>query len=359
MSAPFALFVPQHQGGGTGEFFRLLSLAQALRRRDADIRIEFLLPHQCKMRHLLPFPYLCNEMQDAQRQLFYDRELRRLRPTAAVFDKTCRGGTLRLCRRLGIRSACLSDEPGTCAKAFRADWLWQLDMHWHQRYLLDRSPFTPWQRALSRISSTHRLVFDACFTEEPPAADELPVAVARRLEAPFVLFVPGGGGYSLGDRPASTVFLDAAETVYRACGVETLTLTGTRFEQPAETPATLTLPEVSQAQLMALMRRALLVVTSGGGCLHQAMACATPTLAISVGGADQPARIAHYASKAWIRTAEPSAEGLVRATLPLLQDSGELRQMRERLAGLAVSNGIPLTAGSLIQDLRSSASGGA
>ncbi len=340
----FVLFVPQHQGGGTGEFFRLLTLATALRAADASLRIEFLMPRACRLLSLLPFPYTESDLPDEQRGAFQARELARLQPAVAVFDKTCRGSLLRRCRRLKIHSVCITDEPGTCGKTFRADWLWSLDEHWHQRYLLGRPAFNRWQRLLARISTTRRLVFDACQLEDTVAA--------AAPAAPYLLFVPGGGGYRIEGRPVIELYLEAAERVARASGLAVLAI-GTPVSETVtgSSPVTV-IPPQSQSQLIALMRRATLVVTGGGHLLNQTISVATPSVSMPLGGSDQGLRVDDFASRGWTVAARAEVEDIAGKTLQLLGDEAALQAMRQHLQQVEIVQAVPLMVASLLQRLR-------
>lgn len=338
----FVLFVPQHQGGGTGEFFRLLTIATALRAADATVRIEFLMPKACRLLPLLPFPRTESDLPDEQRAEFHARELGRLKPSIAVFDKTCRGSMLRLCRRLRVHSVCISDEPGTCGKTFRADWLWSLDEHWHQRYLLGRPAFSVWQRLLAGISSTRRLVFDTCQLED--------LAATVAPDVPYLLFVPGGGGYRIDGRPVAELYLEAAADVARASGIAVRVIAASADGVPGA-PQLTVIPAQPQAQLIALMRRATIVVTGGGHLLNQAISVAVPTVSMPLGGSDQVLRVEDFAGRGWTLAARAQAADIAERTLALLGDPAALEAMRERLRAITVVQGVPLMVASLLRRL--------
>lgn len=339
MSERFVLFVPQHQGGGTGEFYRLLALAEALHARDAAVRILFLMPRACPLRARLPFAFVESDLPESERAVFHAREIARLKPPIVVFDKTCRGSLLRHCRRHGAHAICISDEPGTLAKALRIDWLWQLPEHWHQRYLLDRPAFNRGQRLKAAIGSTRHLLFDVCHAEA--AAEDSAASTAT----PYVLFVPGGGGYAIDGRPVPAVFAEAADAVARASGARVLIVGGERTS--ADSPVEV-LPALPQAALMRLVQRATLVVTGGGHLLHQAMSLGVPTVTLPLGGSDQLDRIHRYAECGWTLEVPPLPSAIAPAALHLLADGDRRRQMRERLAVLGLRNGLPLMVEALV-----------
>lgn len=342
VKAPFLLFVPSYGNGGSGEFVRSVALAQAAQRRWPGARIEFLLPGGPGTRQDAPFPKICHDGPEDSKGAFDREHLQRLRPDVAIFDSACRSPTLRLCRQLGIRSAYISDREGTCRKAFRLDWLRTLDAHWHQREHVTGSAFTAAQRLKMRLSSTHRKVFDTYFPEQPADWNTLPEPLRERLAKGYVLFSPGGGGYRIDGRPVSEMFLDAAERVHAAHGVECLSLLGSLYEGNAASTRTSTLRQVPQELFLELMRRARVVVTNGGHTLHQALACGAVCVTAPLGGDDQPGRIAAYARAGLVRASAPKVDALVDAVGTLLEDSGACAAQRRRALNQKISNGIPL-----------------
>lgn len=342
MSPRAVLFVPQHQGGGTGEFYRLLALAEALHARDATVEIRFLMPQACPLRARLPFAYTESDLPDGERARFHAREIAALRPPIVVFDKTCRGSLLRHCRRHGAHAICISDEPGTLAKALRIDWLWQLPEHWHQRYLLDRPALSRGQRLKAAIGRTRHLLFDVCHADA--AAEDHEASTST----PYVLFVPGGGGYAIAGRPVPEVFAAAADTVARESGARVLIIGGGRAV--ADSPLEVLAPQ-PQAALMRLVQHATLVITGGGHLLHQAMSFGVPTVTLPLGGSDQGERIGRYAASGWTHEVAPEPAAIAPSTLALLGDEGRRRQMRERLAVLGLRNGLPLMVEALLARL--------
>jgi hypothetical protein len=340
---PFVLFVPLYGGGGTGEFMRAVTLALALARRVPNARIEFILPGGPGTRRDAPFPSHLHDGPPQTKGAFDRALIERLRPDLAVFDSGCRTATLRLCRRLGVKTAYVSDRHGTCRKAFRPDWLGLLDAHWHQREHLHRPAFSPMQRLLARLSRPRRRVFDVCLPDAAPDWSAVPSEVRARLERPFILLAPGGGGYRLEGRPVGEVFLEVAEALCAATGSECLTLTGPFQPQIASrAQRTLALPQLPQPLYLALLRRAQLVITNGGQGLHQALASGAVCVCAALGGDDQPARIAAYAERGWIVACAPAATALRRAALQVLDNEAAREALRARVRTLHLIDGLPL-----------------
>jgi hypothetical protein len=339
---PFVLFVPAYGQGGSGEFVRAVALAEAARARWPKLRIEFVLPGGEGTRQDVPFTRHCHAGSSEDKPAFDDESLRTLRPDVAIFDSGLRSATLRLTRELGIHSVYVSDRAGTCRKAFRLDWLRTLDQHWHQREHLMRPAFTTWQRLRACASSTRRTVFDTYLSVTPPHEGGLPAFVAGRLQGDFALFAPGGGGYSIGGRPVSEIFLEAAEQLHARSGVECLTLLGPLYGGAAMARDTMALPSVDAGRFIELMRRAKILITNGGQTVAQALACRVAVVAAPLGGSDQEERIARCAAAGLLLTAKPQSEALAERAQWLLQNADARAGLLARVGARPIVNGIPL-----------------
>lgn len=341
-AAPFVLFVPSYGRGGSGEFVRAVTLARAVAARWPRLRIEFLLPGGPGTRQDAPFPSTCHDGPDETKGAFDNLHLARLRPDLVIFDSGCRSSTLRLCARLGLRTVYISDRDGTRRKPFRLDWLWRLDEHWHQREHVTAEAFTARQRALARLSTTQRLHFDTYLDTPPDDESDLPSAIAERLRQPFALLAPGGGGYRVDGRPVSELFVEVAERVRAATGIDCLCLLGPLYEGgDAGARNVMTLRSVSQGRYGDLLRRAAAVVCNGGHSLTQALACNAATVAAPLGGDDQPGRIAAYAAAGLILPATPDVASLSAQLIAALQPA-TTQALRARIAVYEIRNGLPL-----------------
>lgn len=335
------LFVPYYGNGGSGEFVRSVTLAQAASRRWPQLRIEFLLPGGPGTRQDAPFPKYCHEGAPDAKGRWDTTQIEALRPDLVIFDCGGRSESLRACKRLGIRSVYISDRDGTLKKPFRLDWLWLLDEHWHQREHVTAPALLRSQQLRASVSRTRRTIFDTYYAEDEADLATLPDSVRAMIEKPFVLLSPGGGGYQLDGRPVSEVFLEVAERLQASTGVAALTLMGPLYEGTRRGERTQSLPNVAQPVFRELMRRAQVTITNGGHSLHQALAQRALCVVAPLGGSDQPARIAAYDRAGLVVAAPPTADALEAAARSLLDDPLARNALRARVAAQPIVNGIP------------------
>lgn len=340
---PHLLFAPYYKWGGSSEFVRAVTLANACRRRWPAATIEFLLPGGAETRHDCPFPVTFNDahLDKPSRISFLNREISERRPHLVIFDCYSHPAVLDQCRAVGARSAYVADQPGTCKRAFEWPWLWRLDAHWQQRPYLTLQAFTPREQLLTAISSTRRAIFDSYFDDPLSDLGELPPEILARIDQPFALLVPGGGGYRVDGRYVGDIFHAAAERLHAATGLDAITLLGPLHQGPIPAGRTLAIKALDLPQLLALMRRARIIVTNGAtGALHQALACGAACVASPLGGSDQPERIRRYAQACLVLAAAPEAAALAEAAERLLTTEGDA--IRQRVSALKLVNGIPL-----------------
>ncbi len=355
-AAVFILFVPLYGGGGSGEYVRAVSLAEAARQRWPHARIEFLLPGGPGTRQDVPFPKTCHDGPAPDKGAFDREHLTRLKPDVAIFDSGCRSTTLRLCKRLGIKSVYISDRAGTRRKPFRLDWLRLVDQHWHQREHVTVPGFTSRQRLVSHLSKTRRIVFDTCLPTDVADWHDLSSALREKLGRPFVLLTPGGGGYRIDGRAVGEIYLDTADRIHAQTGIECLTLLGPLYEGTPPPSVTISLRAVVPTLLVALLRRATAVVTNGGQGVHQALACGAACVLAPLGGSDQPERIAVYADAGLVVSSMPTVNALADATVGLLTDSTAMQSLCSRVNRIQVVDGMPLMLDALEQLLAAGAS---
>lgn len=349
---PHLLFAPYYKWGGSSEFVRAVTLAQAAQRRWPAATIEFLLPGGAETRHDCPFPVTFNDthLDKPSRISFLNREISERRPHLVIFDCYSHPAVLDQCRAVGARSAYVADQPGTCRRAFEWPWLRRLDAHWQQRPYLTSLAFTPGQRLLAAISSTRRAIFDSYFDEPLDGLGELPPEILACIDQPFALLVPGGGGYRVEGRQVGDIFHAAAEQLQAATGLDAITLLGPLHQGPVPEGRTLAIKALNLPQLLTLMRRTRIIVTNGAtGALHQALACGAVCVASPLGGSDQPERIRRYALAGLVLAAAPEAAALAEAAERLLTVEGDA--IRQRVSALKPVNGIPLMIGLIEEQL--------
>ena len=341
--APHLLFAPRGGYEAVGEALRTLAIAKATRARWPDARIEFLAKpsrvFEGESFHLYPVEQGISRDQAAAIDV-----LERTRPRVLVLDNQGRTPVLAAAKRLGIRTVFLCDHDDVFDALFRSRRLRYIDQLWIvQRRFGQETRVLPWYRrlrlALLPGPSVHEL--DAILPEPGPGEEATLRAELGLAEAPYVLFVAGGGGYRHGGRPVSEIFAEAAEQVHAETGIACVVVLGPLH--PGEAPAprgVRVVPSVAPERMIALIDGAALVACGGGSMTSQALARGRVCVSAPAGGPDQPLRIAGCAADGLLEASPVEAKAMAERVRGLLDDPARTEAIRGRVAACGFRNGV-------------------
>src|SRR5665213_415791 len=321
------LFVPVSAARGFGEYARAREIARAVQCRWPHAQLHFVLSTQASYAAQCPFPVTLLPGSATLHTPQVVELLRSFKPDIVVFDNAGRTTQLRAAHAAGARVVYISSRHRQRAKAFRFSWMRVLSEHWiaYPRFiagdlgLLERLKLKFLGRPRVRFLDTVLPVG----IEEPGPLPDL---------RDFVLVVPGGGTAHPGARAAPGIISDAA-TALAAKGLRTV-LVGA-LDRIGSTASLTRLPLLPQPQLVALLRRARVVVSNGGDTLLQALACGCACVAVPIAH-DQAARIARCRALGLIHAAPLASAAIAAAVADLYADD----RARVDLAARARAAGI-------------------
>ena len=330
------LFVPVSGAYGMGEYARSLSIAHAASERWPDAGIRFLLSKQAPYASGVPFPATLLPASPTFHSAEVIRELEQFRPHIVIFDNAGRTAQLRAARRLGARIVYISARARQRAKAFRWRWMRLIDEHWIAYPQFIAGALNSWERF--KLRCLHR-----------PTMRYLDVILARAAAPPvipeaagtYALMVPGGGTGHPGARDAVAQFQSAARSL-AAAGTPTILVGPATQEMADSAPRGLRLvAPLPQAQLVALMRSARIVIANGGSTLLQAIACGCACVAVPIAG-DQQERIDACVAAGVARASRLNGLEILATTAALLQDEAQRAALAGRAAALKLSDGVEI-----------------
>jgi UDP:flavonoid glycosyltransferase YjiC (YdhE family) len=213
-----------------------------------------------------------------------------------------------------------------------------LEEHWIAYPRFVAGELTWLERTKLRIAGRPTLRFlDTLLPSTDATFEESTLRKYGVTDLQFVLIVPGGGSDHKGALRAPDIVLDAARRL-AAAGNRTLLVGAANGENDEDIPLT-RLPRIPFADVVALMRRALVVVSNGGDTLLQSIACQRPTVAFPIAG-DQALRIERCVRAGLAEGTELHSQSIERATLDMLADGARLRALETRLRSAGISNGM-------------------
>ncbi len=342
--APRFLFVPVSGARGSGEFYRSLTLAQAVLKRWPLAQVRFVVNREAG--------YASGELAGSgvtvdtidgsptRNTAAIKRILREHRPHIVIFDSAGRQAQLACARRLGANTVYISSRPKTRWKGFRVRRMRLLDQHWLAWPEFLGGQLTRWERFKMKFAPGVRIVHLGPLF---PPADAAAAPVLARLgvqRGGYILFCAGGGGYTYKGRSVGEIFGRAAGEVARAAPLPTVWVRGPNYVGSAgESSAVKTLDSLSLVQMVDILAGARLAVINGGSLLLQALALKVPSIAAPIAG-DQSRRIGACATHGLTVPAALDADALIAAVRALLNGPAELAALRARLETLGLANGI-------------------
>jgi glycosyl transferase family 1 len=335
-----------------GEFARCSAIASAALERWPHVPVHFVLSRHAPYVSRTPFPVTLLPSSATFNSAAVIELMRTWRPNVVIFDNAGRSAQLKAAHRLGARIVFISSRRRQRRRAFRLSWMRLIDEHWIAYPKLIAGDLGLVERAKLKLLRR-------------PVVRYLDVIMARGAIADSgvaaeggVVVIPGAGTGHPGAEGAAAQFLAAARSL-AAAGFAT-TFVGPREDSGVASSdgagagtgagagaAPLRCVDVlPQAELVALMRGARLVVANGGSTLLQAIACGVPCVAAPIAG-DQRERIRRCAAAGVALEAAPSAADLETKARALLEDEPARAALARRAAQLELADGIEVALAAL------------
>jgi len=267
--------------------------------------------------------------------------LDRCHPDLVLFDNAGSGRQCRNAKRFGARTVFLSTRQVTRARGFQPSWLPWLDEHWIMEPPDLGGDLTVWQRLAGAAARTRVRLLCSVFRPSVPERAERLRRRLRCAQRAYVCFVPGGGGGTVGGRPAVSVFADAAAIVARQTTVPCVLLEGPLHQGPPVERCGVTTRRASHEETVDLIEGAHVTVVGASSTLFQALAQQRVCVATSSGGAEQIGRAWDWAARGIVEAADPEPAALATATLRLLEHTGRWDAIHQQVVSLGVRNDLP------------------
>jgi len=337
------LFVPVSGAGGSGELARCTMLARGIAARVPSADVRFVVSRHAPGRASLAFPHTVVDRSPT----FHTREVKAAiagqRPDVVVFDNAGRVSQMAAAREAGARVVVITSRRRAREKALRLPRLRHADELWFAEPAYTMQPLTAFMRWKLATLKLQPVILPALF--EAPETGRPPADYGLERDG-YVLLCPGGGGTSalLGESPAR-LFTAVALELARSLSLP-IVIAG--IDAESHPSGVQSLGRLPNADLMALIAHARLVVTGGGDILFQALALHRPCVAAPL-MSDQIGRIQLSAARGAVASVEASVAALADAAKSLLADDGARDALSQAAAKLEVFNALPAALESLLR----------
>ncbi len=345
--APRLLFIPVSGRYGMGEYARSLAIARAAGERWPEAEIRFMLSSQAPYAAGAPFNAILLPSSPTFHSPEVIEQIRQFRPHVVIFDNAGRTAQLRAAKRIAARVVYISARARQRRKAFRWRWMRMLDEHWIAYPRFIAGGLSPLERLKLRCLNRPRVRYlDVILARQSGAGAGAGAAQAAMADASYVLLVPGGGTGHPGAQDAVAQFLAAARIL--AEGGITALFVGPAPDGAGALPrgALRCLAPMAQAELMALMRGARLLVANGGSTLLQGIACGCACIGVPIAD-DQQARIDACVAADVARSSELRAADIAACAQGLLGAETQRAALAARAAGLQLADGVDIAMNAL------------
>lgn len=351
MEPTAVVFVPVSGPGGSGEYYRCLAIARALRGRHPDIAIHFLVHRDARLERDPAFHYHELNASPTRATPQVVERLRTLRPSLVVFDSAGRMAQFRAARRAGARLAWISDRPGKRRKAFRLKMLPLLDLHLTATPGVRDPRPGPLERLKCRLFPRLRLhFFSGIAPPSDPARRRELLAEQGLEEGDYLVFASGGGGYHHDGRPVPEIMLAAAEQVQARTGLACVVVMGPQYRGDRDHHETVHLvrhlPTGDLSQLLYGARVA--VIGAGSMMTAQTLSIGVSAVMVPAGGKDQPPRIADFSRRGLATAARMEADDIGAAAMELANNPTRRQQQSVAVRKAGMRNDVERVAEVLI-----------
>jgi hypothetical protein len=348
---PYFLFVPHStDSGGTGEYLMSMIVARAVSEQFPDALIRFVFHEDAPYARHHPFdattfgghhkdPYSRRRKNRIISSLICSKDS----PSAVIFNES--GRTKHYLEAFWHRVPVIfiSVKDGMRRKGFKLGRLMAIDQHWMVHDIPGKDPASTMQKLFAKLFSVEIVSLPTLFLEPDEVTEEnLYPEGADPGKGPRVLFLPGGGGYSIDGVPASRIFYDAASLVATRSGARCLLVTGNKhYIEDRGDSKVRTVPFLPNETLMSHVKMADLCVLGGGGVIAQALAFGQPVIAVPLGREEQRKRVRMSSAMGTVLSAEPVPEEIAAKALNVLINPETKNALIRRAGELGIGNGLP------------------
>ena len=327
---------------GVGEYTRCRTLAGSVRERMQDVRIKLVIDRHAPYVDKVPFETHLVQGSVTFNTAEVNRLMRAERPDLVLFDNAGRVAQLKCALEIGARTVFIAARAKKIRKAMSFRWVSRLDQVWVVQSEITAGPPNLLLRMRQRwLDAADVLMLQAIF---PVSSTERRESIKRELglaDRPYVLFMPGGGGYSKNGRSSAELFAEAAGRFAVGSDLAVIMVMGPLYQGKLPEISGVTVrSSVNDKQAIDLLHDARFAVIGGGDLVMQALALKKVVVAVPTGAKDQPKRVRKLSGRSLVDSADLDVDAITAAANALDQNTDHFETLRQEVELCGISNGL-------------------
>lgn len=360
MHEPRIMFVPASGPAGSGEYYRCLAIARAMRHRHPGCVIHFACHREAGVERDPGVIYHLLEDTPTRQTHELIALLSTIRPDLVVFDSAGRQRLHKAARRTARATVWISDRPNKRRRGFRLRAMPNFDLHLIAAPGI-RHPRLTFGERLKHWFAPHLAIrFFSGIAPETSLTDRSAILPPLGVTPDdYLVFVAGGGGYRHAGRPVPEILVDAADAVRRRTGLPVIVVMGPQYQGPLRAhPRVKIVPHLDTEALTALLASSRAAVIGAGSMMVvQTLAAGVAAVLVPAGGDDQPARIRYLAAHGMALAAPMRADAIADAAERLAGSPALRKQQAAEVERHGLRNDVGVVAMALLKE--ASRTGGA
>ena len=319
-NSPKFLFVPVSSAEGIGEYMRSLIIANEVKRRWPDAKIEFVLNRHAPYAATCPYPTALLDDTPTKNIKAVNDFMSFFQPDFVIFDASGRRSQLVHAHKLGAKVIFISQHKRKRSRGMKVLRARVTDSHWVVQPEFVIGPISWLDRLkLKLIEKPEPTVIGPIFVNPNLERQAAQLTEYGLTVGGFILLNAGSGGHINSKGYIVEEFACAAAKIYQETGLPCVMVYGPNYpNEMQEAEGVTAIKALNHDALIDLLAAAKVAVLSGGDTLLQAIALKKQTLSVAV-SKDQHHRLKVCESRGLTVICDTQAQNISDGVVQLMQ----------------------------------------
>lgn len=327
---------------------RCLNIATIIHQRHPEWRLRFVLSAEAPYRNTHPFDAVyfegstdnCenNRLFRSARTALISKELEK-KPDLVIFDSCGNGKHFLYCWQKKIPTVYISPKEEPKKRSFRLRGLLGINQNWLFPVFPGEEMLRTREKWLCKFFGIRPIHMSAAYCPENIEGAKKWLEKQNLDPTRLIVFVPGGGTYSIDGKPSPQWFLEASKEAHALLDCQCLLVSGSAFKQQSNVKDIVCIEHLPNALLMGVLSLARTAVINGGSLVLQSICLKKPVVVVPLGPDEQIVRASKGNEQGLLLKASHEKESIVSALEKLYFDGGIRADIEANLKRLDMKNG--------------------